>query len=155
MMKGAAPDARRRQELAMSLQPLLDAHWIIQIHAFSAMAAVVLGVIQLAAPKGTLPHKSLGLVWVILMSIIAVSSVFIVRPTEPGDPFWARFSYIHIFTVITAIGVIGGVQHLLAGGPNLKKHKDPFIGIFIGGLIVAGALAFLPGRIMHAVVFGG
>jgi len=155
MMKSGAPDAFRRQEIAMSLQPLLDAHWIIQIHAFAAMTAFFLGVIQLAAPKGTLPHKSLGLVWVILMSMIAISSVFIGRPTEPGDPFWARFSPIHIFTVITTVGIVGGVQHLLAGGPNLKKHKGPFTGIFIGGLVIAGGLAFLPGRIMHAVVFGG
>jgi uncharacterized membrane protein len=26
--------------------------------------------------------------------------------------------------------------------------------IFIGALVVAGATAFLPGRIMHAVMFG-
>jgi len=154
-MRGAALNAYRLRDIAMSLQPLLDAPWIIQIHAFSAMTAFVLGVIQLAAPKGTLPHKGLGLVWVLLMSVITVSSAFIVRPTEPGDPFWARFTYIHIFTVTTAFGVVSGVYLLLAGGANLKKHSGPFIGIFIGGLIVAGALAFLPGRIMHAVAFGG
>ena len=44
----------------MSLEPLLAAAPVVQIHAFAAMSAFVLGVIQLAAPKGTLPHRTLG-----------------------------------------------------------------------------------------------
>ncbi|MEQ8934761.1 MAG: DUF2306 domain-containing protein [Amphiplicatus sp.] len=139
----------------MSLEPLLAAPWFIQAHAFCAIAAFFLGVVQLTAPKGTLPHRTLGVIWVVLMIVVTITSAFIVHPTNPGDPFWARFSFIHIFTVITAIGLVGGIRYLLAGGPNLKKHRGPFIGMFIGGLIIAGALAFLPGRIMHAVVFGG
>jgi uncharacterized membrane protein len=34
-------------------------------------------------------------------------------------------------------------------------HKRSMLGVFIGGLLIAGNLAFLPGRIMHAVAFGG
>jgi uncharacterized membrane protein len=37
----------------MSLAPLLDAVPPIPVHAFAAMAAFALGVVQLAAPKGT------------------------------------------------------------------------------------------------------
>lgn len=37
----------------MSLAPLLDTAPAIPLHAFAAMAAFVLGSIQLAAPKGT------------------------------------------------------------------------------------------------------
>ena len=29
------------------------------------------------------------------------------------------------------------------------------IGVYIGGLLIAGSFAFLPGRIMHSIVFGG
>jgi uncharacterized membrane protein len=29
------------------------------------------------------------------------------------------------------------------------------LGLFFGALVVAGIFTFLPGRIMHAVVFGG
>ncbi len=139
----------------MSLEPLLAAPWFIQAHAFCAIAAFFLGVVQLSAPKGTLPHRTLGVLWVTLMIVVTVSSAFIVHPTKPGDPFWARFSPIHLLTLLTAFGLVGGIRYLLIGGPNLKKHKGPFIGMFIGGLIIAGALAFLPGRIMHAVAFGG
>jgi uncharacterized membrane protein len=48
----------------MSLAPLLNANPTIQIHAFAAMAALAIGVVQLSAPKGTLPHRAIGAVWV-------------------------------------------------------------------------------------------
>ena len=139
----------------MSWQPLLDAPWVIQVHAFSAIAAFFLGIVQFAAPKGTLPHKSLGIVWVLLMTAITVSSIFVRPSLLPELPFTQWFSWIHIFTVLTAYGIIGGVLLLAKGGPKLKKHSGPFAGIFIGGLIIAGGFAFLPGRIMHQVAFGG
>jgi uncharacterized membrane protein len=28
------------------------------------------------------------------------------------------------------------------------------IGLYIGGILIAGGLAFMPGRIMHEMVFG-
>ena len=44
----------------MSLAPLLNAPFVIQLHAFAAMSAFVLGIVQFSAPKGTLPHRTLG-----------------------------------------------------------------------------------------------
>ena len=137
----------------MSLEPLLSAPWVIQVHAFGAMTAFVLGLIQFAAPKGTLPHKTIGALWIILLSAIAVSSIFIRPSVYPGLPFLKWFSWIHIFTLLTFYGIAQGVFLLLRGGPALKFHSRPFTGVFIGGLFIAGVLAFLPGRIMHQVVF--
>lgn len=139
----------------MSLQPLLDAPLVIQIHAFGAITAFFLGVIQFVAPKGTLPHKTLGVVWLALMTTIAVSSIFVRPSLFPGLPIAQWFSFIHIFTVLTLWGVLYGSYFLLRGGSSFKNHSRPFRGIFIGGLVIAGALAFLPGRIMSEVAFGG
>ena len=139
----------------MSLEPLLSAPWVIQLHAATAMAAFFLGVIQLTAPKGTLPHRTLGMVFIVLMAVVAVSSIFIRPSLYPELPIWRWFGPIHIFTGITIFGLVQGVYFLMRGGPALKFHARPFIGMFIGGLVIAGALAFLPGRIMGQVVFGG
>lgn len=139
----------------MTLDPLLQAPLTIQVHAFSAMAAFALGLIQIIAPKGTLPHKALGALWIALMAIVAASAAFIFRPGTEGAPFLERLSVIHFFVPLTAFGVISGVWLLARGGPALKRHSRPFISVFLGGLVVAGALAFLPGRIMHEVAFGG
>ena len=138
----------------MSLEPLLQSSVTVQIHAFSAIAAFILGVIQFIAPKGALPHKMIGAVWILLMFSIAISSIFIRPSLYPGLPFTQWFSFIHLFTVLTLYGAIGGSMRLLRGGPKLKQHAHAFAGIFIGGLVIAGGFAFLPGRIMHQVVFG-
>ncbi len=139
----------------MSLDPLLSAPWVIQVHAFGAIAAFFLGLVQFAAPKGVLPHRAVGGVWIVLMASIAVSSIFIRPALYPGLPIWKWFSPIHIFTILTIYGLVQGVFLLTKGGSSLKYHARPFIGMFIGGLIIAGALAFLPGRIMHQVAFNG
>lgn len=137
----------------MTLDPLLEAPLVIKTHAFAAIAALVLGVIQLLAPKGTMPHKTVGAVWIVLMIVTAASAYFIRRPTTDVS-FFAGMTPIHLFIPLTAFGIVGGLYHLISGGSRLKDHARPFIGIFIGGLVVAGALAFFPGRIMHAVAFG-
>ena len=38
--------------------------------AFSAMAAFVLGVVQFIAPKGTMPHKTIGAFWILLNHLL-------------------------------------------------------------------------------------
>ena len=68
----------------------VDAAPAIPLHAFAALTAFVLGVVQFAAPKGTLPHRRIGWIWVGLMAAVAVSSFWIhqirlVGPVEP-DP---------------------------------------------------------------------
>jgi len=139
----------------MSLEPLLAAPVVIQVHAFGAMAAFVLGIVQFIAPKGTLLHRTLGLIWMVVMATIIVSSIFIRPALYPGLPLHRWFGPIHLFTLLTTVGLVRGGLFLLQGGPDLKKHKFPFFGIYIGGLIIAGGFAFLPGRIMYKVVMGG
>ncbi len=58
----------------MTLAPLLTAAPAIQVHAFAAMTAFALGVVQLTAPKGTLPHRALGWIWVALMLIVSITA---------------------------------------------------------------------------------
>ena len=53
----------------------------IPLHAFAAMAAFVLGLVQFAAPKGTLPHRTVGWIWVVLMATVAISLVL-----DPSNP---------------------------------------------------------------------
>ena len=116
-------------------------------HAFAAMAAFGLGVIQLAAPKGTLPHRTIGWIWVGLMAIVAVSS-FWIHPLRLGGS-WSSLHLPSIFTlVMLPLGVWRAHHHQVA------DHRRIMISLFCGALIVAGLFTLVPGRIMHAVVFG-
>jgi uncharacterized membrane protein len=132
----------------MSLAPLLEAEPVIQMHAFAAMGAFALGLVQLAAPKGTLPHRTIGWIWVTLMAVIALSSFFIHQIRLVGP-----FSPIHLLSIFTLVMLPFAVLH--ARHHAVKKHRGAMIGIFVGGLVIAGAFTFLPGRVMHAVAFGG
>jgi uncharacterized membrane protein len=132
----------------MSLAPLLDAAPAIPLHAFSAMAAFALGVVQFAAPKGTLPHRALGWIWVLLMAAVAASSFWIHQIRLLGP--WSPIHLLSIFTLtMLPLAVWRAHTHRVA------DHRRIMILLFTGALVVAGLFTLLPGRIMHAVVFGG
>ena len=128
----------------MSLAPLLDAAPAIPLHAFAAMAAFALGIVQFAAPKGTLPHRTLGWIWVALMAVVAISPFWIhqIRLVGPWSP-------IHLLSIFTPIMLVLGVWY--ARRHKVRGHKITMISIFAGALLVAGLFTFVPGRIMHAV----
>ena len=131
----------------MTLAPLLNASPIIQVHAFAAMSAFALGLAQFAAPKGTLPHRTIGWIWVALMTIIAFSSFWIHQIRLFGP-----FSPIHLISIFVLVMLPLGV--LAAHRHNVGRHRKRMIGLFVGGLVIAGLFTFVPGRIMHAVAVG-
>ena len=100
----------------MSLAPLLSAEPAIQLHAFTAMAAFALGAVQLSAPKGTLPHRTAGWVWVALMVIVAVSSFFI-----HDLRVWDAWSPIHLLSVFTLAMLPLAVMH--ARRHRVDRHR--------------------------------
>jgi uncharacterized membrane protein len=131
----------------MTLEPLLQATPAIQIHAFAAMTAFALGIFQLSAPKGTLPHRTLGWIWVTLMLVVSITAFFIhtIR-------LWGPWSPIHLLAIFTLIMLPVGV--LAAHRHAVERHRRTMIGLFVGALVIAGLFTFVPGRIMHAVAFG-
>lgn len=61
-------------EGATSFDPLLAHGLIITSHALAACAALVIGTLQLTAPKGGPSHRILGYLWAVLMLYIAVAA---------------------------------------------------------------------------------
>jgi uncharacterized membrane protein len=131
----------------MTLAPLLDAAPAIPVHAFAAMTAFALGLVQFAAPKGALPHRTVGWIWVGLMTVVAASSFWIHEIRLLGP--WSPIHLLSIFTLIVLpIAVWRARRHRIA------DHRRIMTMIFVGALVIAGLFTFLPGRIMHAVIFG-
>ena len=130
----------------MTLGPLLNASPAIQIHAFAAMAAFALGVVQFAAPKGTVPHRAIGWAWVALMALVSITAFFI-----HDIRMWGPWSPIHLLAIFTLAMLPLAVRH--ARRHRVASHRQAMIGIFVGALVVAGLFTFVPGRIMHAVTF--
>jgi len=126
--------------------PLLAASPVIKVHLGAAVLAFFLGVVMLASRKGATFHRRAGWLWAGLITLVAGSSLFITTIT-PG-----RWSYIHILTGLTLVmlpmALIAARRH------NVKAHRKHMLGLFFGGMIIAGAFTFVPGRLMWQVFFG-
>jgi uncharacterized membrane protein len=131
----------------VTLAPLLAAPAVVQLHAFAAMAAMTLGAVQLAAPKGTLPHRGAGWAWVALMLAVAVSSFWITGVAGEG-----RLSWIHGLSGLALVMVPFAV--LAARRGKVRRHQRAMVMLFVGALLITGLFTLLPGRIMNDVVFG-
>jgi uncharacterized membrane protein len=131
----------------MSLAPLLNAPFAIQLHAFAAMSAFLLGLVQFAAPKGTLPHRTAGFIWLALMLTVALSSFWIHEIR-----LWGPWSPIHLISIYVLIMIPTAIY--FARTHKIRGHARTVIGMFLGGLVIAGLFTLVPGRIMHAVAFG-
>ena len=131
----------------MSLDPLFSEGFVIASHAFAAIAAFLLGVVQLASPKGTLPHRTLGYVWAGLMLYIAIGSFWIAELR-----IWGRWSPIHLLSVLVIVTVPLAVWRAHRG--EVKAHRNGMIALFSLALVVTGLFTLWPGQIMHEVLFG-
>jgi uncharacterized membrane protein len=131
----------------MNWSPLLDAAPAIPLHAFAAMTAFALGLVQFAAPKGTLPHRTIGWIWVLLMTGVAISSFWIHQIRLVGG--WSPIHLLSLFTLAML-----PIAVWLAHTHRVADHRRIMISIFTGALVVAGLFTLLPGRILHTVVLG-
>lgn len=130
----------------MNVGPFLEASPVIQAHALAALVALLVGAALMLAPKGAIPHRIVGISFLALMIVVAGTAVFI-RQSNNGS-----FSWIHLFVPLTLYAVVSGYIH--AKRRDRRRHRDAMRGLFYGALIVPGLFTLLPGRLMHAVVFG-
>jgi uncharacterized membrane protein len=130
---------------APNLALIAQAPPAIKVHLAAVLAAVGVGLIQLLGVKGTLLHRTLGWSFVIFMVAAAASSLLI-REINHG-----AFSYIHLLSAFTLVAAPLGVY--FARTHRVASHGRMMVGLFFGGLVLAGVLAFLPGRLMWQVFF--
>jgi uncharacterized membrane protein len=128
------------------LAPLLAAPWSVQIHVASAWWGWSLGQ-AIFHCQGTGFHRLLGWTWVSAMILVAATSVAMIVDMRSG------INALHIFTVVTVVSLWSGLTGIRRG--NVRRHAASMVGLYIGGLIIAGITAFIPGRMMWSVVFGG
>lgn len=132
----------------MSLAPLLQASWVIQLHAWAALTALVLGPILLLMEKGTRLHRRVGRAWVAAMIIVCLTA-FGIHGVGP----LGRWSVLH-FPALFTLGALAYALWQIRRG-NRRAHGVAMIQLFLFALVVTGLFTLLPGRIMHAVVLGG
>lgn len=130
----------------MTLTPLLTAPPHIQIHAFAALLAVVLGPYAILRRRRDRLHRVAGYVWVGAMATVALSSFTIWSFGMIGP-----FSLIHLLSILALWSLWTGMRAVFRG--DIAAHRAAMEGLYWRGLLVAGVFNFLPGRTLNRMVF--
>lgn len=117
-------------------------------HALAAFAALLIGGAQLVMRKGGHLHRVMGYIWVSLMAGVALSSFFIHEIRLFG-----AFSPIHLLSIFTLWSLYMAIRAVK--NRRIDAHRRWMQNLYVFALLLTGAFTFLPGRTMHAVVFGG
>lgn len=132
------------ETLKFDLAPLFAQSWLVQFHVATVAIALLLGPVQFLLPKGTGAHRVFGWTWAMAMFATAIATFFI-RDMRDG-----QFSPIHIFSVMTFVGV---PLALWLARKKVMSHARAMIGLYIG-LVIAGVTAIAPGRVIWNMFFG-
>jgi uncharacterized membrane protein len=118
---------------------------IMLVHLFAALIALVLGIANLAARKGTPRHRAIGWIWIAAMLAVTLPS-FGLQELNPGG-----FSWIHGLTVLTLVMMATAIVAIRRG--RIRIHRVMMIGM-MGGLTTAGVFTLMPGRFLGTLFFG-
>ncbi len=131
----------------MNVQVLREAGLAVQLHLLTIALAIILTLLILFGAKGTKSHKLMGRIWALSMLFTSFVSFFIHDLRPPNG-----FSPIHGLSIFTIFAV--GIGWMAARKGQIKRHKRAMLSVVIGGLVIAGAFTFMPGRLMHNLFFG-
>ena len=124
---------------------------LIYAHLVTVVPCIFIGTLLIFMKKGTLFHKSVGKVYMLLMLITALISLFI--PAQVGSQFLGHFGYLHLLSVLTVYTV--PTAYWAAKQHRIKAHKRKMIILYVGAILLAGGFTLYPGRYLHGVFFGG
>jgi len=117
-----------------------DLTLLLKIHVASALAALVLGAIVFALPKGDSVHRRVASAYVMAM-MATIGSVIFVPATmlEFGNTGWGFF---HLFIVVggasSAVGAFALWRWRVTGDPEWLRNHQMRFAFSYAGLVMAG-----------------
>lgn len=132
-------------QFRVDLSPLMRIPAVLQAHIGGAILSFVIGTVLLRGVKGNMLHRVLGYTWIAVMAVTAISSFWLTGLNGNS------YSFIHLLSGWTIIVLPMGLA--AARRRNIAAHRKEMTGIFMGGMLIAGLFAFLPGRLMWHLFF--
>lgn len=123
---------------------------LMYIHLTLILPAFVIGTYLLLNRKGTANHRRLGKAYMLLMLISAIITLFM--PAKVGPQLLNHFGLVHGLSFLVLYSVPAAYK--AAKRHDVSAHKRNMINLYFGGLIIAGAFTFMPGRFLHTLIFG-
>ncbi|MGM0985007.1 MAG: DUF2306 domain-containing protein [Pseudomonadota bacterium] len=110
------------------------------LHLYASFSALGLGALVLMAPKGTMPHRLMGSLWVGMMLLSALSSFWLGGGVLP---LIGHLGPIHLLSLWMLVALAMAVFAICQG--RARAHREWMRGAYLGLLgAFAGTLA--PGR---------
>jgi uncharacterized membrane protein len=119
------------------------------IHLSTIIPALIVGTYLIIQRKGTSIHMLLGKVYMLLMLFSATLTLFM--SAQVGPTMLNHFGYIHLLSVFTIYCV--PTAYIASRRGNIKRHRYYMIGLYFGGILVAGGFAMFPGRMLGDLLF--
>ena len=123
---------------------------IVLIHLCIILPCILFDTYLIFAKKGTQSHNFIGKLYMILMGLTGILTLFI--PAQVGQNIFNHFGVLHLLSLLTLYTVPSAWFAIKRG--DVKSHKYSMISLYIGGIIIAGGYAILaPGRYLHTLFF--
>lgn len=119
------------------------------VHLGTIFPAFLIATYLMVKRKGTPVHKRLGKIYMLLMLISALVSLFM--SAQVGPTVLGHFGFIHLLSFLVLYSV--PAAYFAARQGNVKTHSIHMVGLYVGGLLIAGAFTFMPGRLLHGWFF--
>lgn len=87
-----------------------------------------------------------------MILMLATGLITLAMPAHVGPQFLNHFGLIHTFSLLDLVSL--PTAYFAARRGDLYLHRAAMISLYVGGLLIAGALAFSPGRMLHKWLFG-
>ena len=74
------------------------------------------------------------------------------RREEVGPRLLNHFGFIHCFSILVLICIPLAIRGIRRG--DVRAHRGNMIGVYVGGILIAGSFALRWGRMLHGWLFG-
>jgi uncharacterized membrane protein len=119
-------------------------------HLTTVLPAFLIGGYLLLGTKGTDIHKLLGKIYMVLMMVTAATTLFM--EARVGPQFLGHFGWIHLLSLLVLTSVPRAWFAIRRG--DQKTHMISMIMTYVGGILIAGSFALMPGRLLNDWLFG-
>lgn len=131
----------------MNFQPILTADPVIVVHIICGVTALIVGPIALYGKRRGALHRAVGYLWVFSMLLLAGTSFFI-----EGLAVFGRFCAIHLLSLFAIWSIFEAMRQIYLGNSGL--YRRIMHNLYWYGLVIAGLINFLPGRMTNRVILG-
>jgi uncharacterized membrane protein len=118
---------------------------LMYFHLATVVPCFIIGTLLMLIKKGTKTHKNFGRIYMILMMITAIITLFM--QSQVGPKIFNHFGWIHLFSFLTIYTVPTAYWAIKNG--NVEAHKRKMILLYFGAIIIAGGFTFTPGRYLY------